>query len=99
MHLLIIEDAPSLAGCLQSALKAEGHAVDLATSGQDALARASRRSHDAVLLDLLLRDIRGLELLGRLRQQGVSIPIIALGGKAGTTQVIRALDAGADEYI
>jgi two-component system, OmpR family, response regulator len=99
MHLLIIEDDPGLAGTLQAVLKAEGHAVDLATSGQDAIVRVSRRSHDAVLLDLLLRDIRGLELLGRLRQQGVSSPIIALGGKAGTAQVIRALDAGADEYI
>jgi DNA-binding response OmpR family regulator len=99
MHLLVIEDDLSLARFLQSALEAEGHAVDLAPSGKDGLARAARNHYEVVLLDLLIRDMQGLDLLSRLRQNGISTPIIAVGGKAGAAHVVRALDAGADEYV
>jgi two-component system OmpR family response regulator len=99
MHLLVIEDDLSLARFLQSALKAEGHEVDLAASGRDGLARAARNHYEVVLLDLLIHDMGGLDLLSRLRQDGISTPIIAVGSKAGAAHVVRALDAGADEYV
>lgn len=99
MHLLVIEGDPSLARLLQSTLKAEGHAVDLAASGQDGLARAVRTTYDIVLLDLLIRDMQGFDLLHCLRQEGIATPIIAVGDEAGAAHVVRALDAGADEYI
>ena len=99
MHLLVIEADPNLARLLQSTLRAEGHAVDIASSGREGLARAAADSYEIVLLDLLLRDIAGHDMLHRLRQDGVSTPIIAVGGKAGAADVVRALAAGADEYV
>ena len=99
MHLLVIEDDPHLARLLQSALRAEGHAVDIAPSGREGLARAASDNYEIVLLNLLLRDIAGHEILHRLRQDGVSTPIIAVGGKARAADVVQALDAGADEYV
>jgi DNA-binding response OmpR family regulator len=99
LHLLIIEDDPAFARFLQAALKTEGHAVDVAASGNEGLARAAWHGYEILLLDLLLRDMQGLDLLHRLRQGGVSAPIIAVGGSSSAAYVVRALDAGADEYV
>ena len=99
MRLLVIEDDARLARFLQLNLRAEGYVVDLAVSGQEGLARATRGGYEVILLDLLLRDIDGFDLLVRLRQDGVATPVLALGEKAGPAYVVRALDAGADEYV
>lgn len=99
MDILVIEDDPVAGRILQLALNAEGHTVDLASSGQEGLARAVSRPYELVLLNLLIRDVQGLQLLERLRQEGVSTPIIAVGGGASAGHLMRALDAGADEYV
>ena len=99
MRLLVIQDDPGLARLLEAALTAEGHVVDVAETGQDGFARATRAAYEIVVVDLLLRDVEGLDLLHRLRQEGISAPIIAVGAKSGAAHVVRALDAGADEYV
>lgn len=63
------------------------------------MTRAGGNAYDVILLDLLLQDAQGTDLLVRLRREGVTTPILALGGKAGPAYVVRALDAGADEYV
>lgn len=95
---MIVDDS-AVARFLQLALHAEGHVVDVVATPQDGLARAAAREYEIILLDLLLRDSQGMDLLVRLRRDGITTPILALGGKAGPAYVVRALDAGADEYV
>lgn len=97
-RLLVIEDDVALARFLHLTLRSEGYAVDVAT-GADCLARAASQTYDIVLLDLQLRDIPGIDLLVRLRHAGITTPILALGARSGPAHVVRALDAGADEYV
>jgi two-component system OmpR family response regulator len=99
VRLLVIEDDARLGGFLQQNLRAEGYAVDLAETGAEGLARAASQGYDVILLDLALRDTPGLELLVRLRQEGITTPVLALGAKVGPSYVVEALDAGADEYV
>jgi DNA-binding response OmpR family regulator len=99
LHLLVIEDDAALARFLHLALRSEGYQVDVVESGEEALARAVSEDYDVLLLDLFLCDTPGIDLLTRLRRDGVPTPILALGGKAGPSFVVRALDAGADEYV
>jgi DNA-binding response OmpR family regulator len=99
VRLLVIEDDARLARFLQLNLRAEGYVVDLAATGEAGLARATSAGYDVILLDLVLRDTSGLDLLVRLRQDGVTTPVLALGEEAGPACIVRALDAGADEYV
>ena len=99
MRLLIIEEDAALGRSLQSSLRGEGHQVDLAGSGHEGLARVAQRAYDVILLDLLLRDLHGFDVLTRLRQNGVGTPVLAVGAQSGPAHVVRALDGGADEYV
>jgi DNA-binding response OmpR family regulator len=99
IHLLVIEDDVALARALHQALRAEGYAVDVAAGGGDGVSRAAGHAYDAVLLDLHLHDPHRIDLLIRMRREGVAAPVLALGGKTGPAHVVRALDAGADEYV
>jgi DNA-binding response OmpR family regulator len=99
LHVLVIEDEPALARSLQTALRSEGHQVETVGSGQEGLARAMSGHFGIVLLDILLHDVPGIDLLVRIRREGITIPVLAIGGRAGPADVVRALDAGADEYV
>ena len=99
MRVLVIESDPGFALFLQSSLRAEGHRVDVATSGLEGATLANGAVYDIVVIDLHLGDTRSTEFLMRLRQDGVTSPILAVGSKLGAAHVVRALDAGADEYV
>ena len=99
LHLLVIEDDAALARLLHQTLGAEGYTVDLARCGADGLTRAAGHAYGIILLDLQLGDIPGIDVLGRLRRDGIATPVLALGTKSGPVHVVRALDAGADEYV
>jgi DNA-binding response OmpR family regulator len=99
LHVLVIEDEPALARFLQAALRSEGYQVETVGSGQEGLARAMSGRFGIVLLDILLHDAPGIDLLTRIRREGITIPVLAIGGRAGPAYVVRALDAGADEYV
>ena len=99
IHLLVIVDDASLSRALQLGLRTEGCVLDVAHTAADGLTRATGRPYDVVLLDLHLGSDQGMNLLLQLRRQGVSTPLLALGAKTGPTHVVRALDAGADEYV
>ena len=99
LHLLVIEDEPALARFLQTALRSEGYQVETVGSGQEGLARAMSGRFGVVLLDLLLRDVQGIDLLTQIRREGITTPVLAIGGRSGPAYVVRALDAGADEYV
>jgi DNA-binding response OmpR family regulator len=99
VHLLIVEDEQKLAGLLRRGLREEGHLVDVAARGDDALLMASVNGYDRIVVDLMLPGIGGLELCRRLRERGVETPILILTGRDTAEYRIAGLDAGADDYL
>jgi two-component system, OmpR family, KDP operon response regulator KdpE len=97
-RILIVEDEPALLRALRINLRARGYDVIITSAGRDALAEATRRPPDAVLLDLGLPDVDGTEVIRELRGWS-AVPVIVLSGRAGSGDRIGALDAGADDYV
>jgi two-component system KDP operon response regulator KdpE len=97
-RVLIVEDEPALLRALRIDLRARGYEVLTAATGQDALARASQRPPDAVLLDLGLPDGDGTAVITTLRTWSRA-PVIVLSGRTSAQDKIGALDAGADDYV
>jgi two-component system KDP operon response regulator KdpE len=97
-RVLIVEDEPALLRALRIDLRARGYEVITASAGREALVEAARRPPDAVLLDLGLPDLDGTDVIRELRAWS-AVPVIVLSGRAGSGDKIRALDAGADDYV
>jgi two-component system KDP operon response regulator KdpE len=97
-RILVIDDEPQMHRFLRPALEAAGYAVERADTAAEGLRLAASRAPDAVLLDLGLPDLDGLELLTRLR--GFSgVPVIVLSARDREADKIAALDGGADDYV
>ncbi len=99
MRILVVEDASKLAGLLKRGLAEEGYAVDVVTSGLDAVWMGSENSYDAILLDVGLDDIDGFEVCGRLRARDRWAPILMLTARDAHHDRVRGLDSGADDYV
>jgi DNA-binding response OmpR family regulator len=99
MHVLIIEDDPRLADLLAQLLLAERHLVEVARTGRDGLEFARTGGFDAIVLDIGLPDVSGLDVARRLRQQGNAVPILMLTARDAVTDRVAGLDAGADDYL
>src|SRR5918992_372370 len=99
MRILVVEDDPKMAGLLRRGLLEEGHAPDVAQVGDDALWMAKAVEYDAIVLDLLLPGIDGVEVCRRLRRDGVWSPILMLTARDGVEDRVAGLDAGADDYV
>ncbi|HET7341099.1 MAG TPA: response regulator, partial [Methylomirabilota bacterium] len=99
MHVLIVEDDGAIVSCVREALLDAGCAVDVATSGAAAEAQARGAAHDVVILDLGLPDTDGLDLMGRLRAEGVSAPFLILSARRSVQQRVLGLEQGGDDYL
>jgi two-component system OmpR family response regulator len=99
MRVLIVEDEAKMAGLIRRGLEREGMAVDVVDQGEDALWRAEAVEYDAIVLDLMLPGIDGLEVCGRLRAAGVWSPILMLTARDGVKDRVAGLDRGADDYL
>jgi two-component system, OmpR family, response regulator len=99
VRILIVEDEVKLAALLRRGLTEEAHAVDVAATGEDALARATATEYDAIVLDLMLPGIDGLEVCRRLRADGVWSPVLMLTARDALEDRIGGLDAGGDDYL
>ena len=86
-------------GAVERALRGAGHTVEQATAGDRALAAASATPYDAIVLDLGLPGLDGLEVCRRLRTSGNSVPILMLTARAAVSERVEGLDAGADDYL
>lgn len=98
MRVLVIEDEPDLAQALAQTLREEGYAADRASDGPEGLAKAEDCDYDAIVLDLSLPGLDGLEVLRRLRRNK-STPVLILTARDGVSDRVRGLDAGADDYL
>jgi two-component system OmpR family response regulator len=99
MRVLIVEDDVRMAAAIRRGLQAEGLVADVATRGEDALWMAGATEFDALVLDLMLPGIDGLETCRRLREDGVWTPIIMLTARDAIEDRVQGLDRGADDYL
>ncbi|BBD61278.1 multi-component transcriptional regulator, winged helix family protein [Nostoc sp. HK-01] len=99
MKILLVEDDLPTATVLSEVLKAEYYTVELATDGQNGLALATLSNFDLILLDLLIPKLDGINLCRQLRAQGMQKPILLLTAKDHSVDVVKGLDAGADDYV
>jgi two-component system response regulator MprA len=99
MRLLVVDDDRALRDVLRRALMLAGYDVRLAESGAGALADMASSAPDAVVLDIGLPDIDGLEVCRLLRREGNRVPVLMLTARAAVSDRIDGLDAGADDYL
>ena len=97
-RVLVVDDEKPIRRLLRTSLSAEGYEVIEAEDGNAALAAAAKEKPDAVLLDLGLPDLDGVEVLGRIREWS-PVPVLVLTARDAEAQKIAALDAGADDYV
>jgi two-component system response regulator MprA len=97
-RILVVEDDVRLAATLQRVLVAEGHEVERVGDGLEALRRAREQPFDLVVLDIMLPSMDGVGVCRRLRATA-QVPVLMLTALGGTSERVRGLDAGADDYL
>lgn len=99
MRLLLVEDDPMLGASLKRALEKHAYGVDWVQDGEAALLAAGNSSFSAVVLDINLPKLSGLQVLKSLRQEKNNVPVIALTARDTPAQRVEGLDSGADDYL
>ena len=99
MNILLIEDDPILAKAIQRGMQEIGHSCEWSPSGLEGQILATKQHFDAVVLDLNLPDLHGLEVLRRLRKGGSETPILILSALGSVEERVQGLNAGADDYL
>ena len=99
MRILVVDDETAVREALQRALQLEHHEVDAVGDGQAALDRLADERYDAVVLDLQMPRVNGLEVIKRLREVGNPTPIVVVTAHGQVSTRVAGLDAGADDYL
>jgi two-component system response regulator MprA len=99
MRVLVVDDDPAVSGALNRALRLDGYEVSLAADGPDALEEIAIRPPDAVILDIGLPTIDGLDVCRRLRAADNDTPVLMLTARDAINDRVQGLDAGADDYL
>lgn len=99
LDLLLIEDDQSLGKAIQRGLSDEGYSCAWARSGREGVAKVTTHPYDAIVLDLMLPDVSGLDLLRQLRARGHRTPVIVLTARGSVDDRVAGLNAGADDYL
>lgn len=99
MRILVVEDELKMAALLRRGLAEEGHAVDVARTGDDGIWMAQAVDYDAIVLDLMLPGVDGLGVCRQWRESGVWSPVLMLTARDAVDDRVAGLDAGADDYL
>jgi DNA-binding response OmpR family regulator len=99
MRILLVEDERKVASFIARALKENTYAVDVAETGEKALELGTDVHYDAILLDVRLPGMSGIEVCRELRQRGIESPVLVLTARGLTEQKVEGLDAGADDSL
>lgn len=99
MKILIVEDDARLGDTLRTLLIEQGYDVDLVENGRDGYEYAADGYYDVMILDVMLPEMNGYEVAGKLREKKTKIPILMLTAKESWQDKVRGLDAGADDYL
>lgn len=97
--ILVVEDQHDLAFGLRRNLEIDGHRVDVAHDGREALDFMLRDEHDLVVLDLMLPELDGMSVLGRARARGIDTPVLVLTARGSERDKVEGLRGGADDYL
>lgn len=97
--LLVVDDEPNIVELLSMSLRYAGFEVETATNGRDAVKAAQTFRPDVILLDVMLPDLDGFDVLRRLRGEGAKVPVLFLTAKDATEDKVTGLTIGADDYI
>ena len=99
MRLLLVEDERKVSDLVARALRAESYAIDVAEDGQRGWELVQSYQYDLIILDLMLPQLPGEELLRRIRRTNPSVPILVLTARAATQDKVNNFEAGADDYL
>lgn len=99
MWILVVEDELAMARMLRQGLEEQNHTVTVAADGAGAIEAAALTTFDAIILDVMLPVLSGLAVTRRLRQAGSHVPILMLTARDSPDDVVKGLDAGADDYL
>ncbi|HEY4188033.1 MAG TPA: response regulator transcription factor [Polyangia bacterium] len=100
MRLLIVEDDQKIGDFVEKGLRQEGHAVDWVRTGSDGLAALTDGTpYDVAIVDVMLPELGGLELIRAVRRKRVAIPVIILSARDAVADRVAGLEAGADDYL
>jgi DNA-binding response OmpR family regulator len=97
--ILVVEDEPAMRDVLRQGLEEENHTVTVAANGIEGLDAAETLNLDAILLDVMMPGMSGIDLVRRLRAGGRQTPVLLLTARDAAHDVVRGLDAGADDYL
>jgi two-component system OmpR family response regulator len=98
-RVLVVDDEENITFLLDSALRHFGYDVRVSSNGRDAIAQVEGFNPDVVLLDVMLPDLDGFEIVRRLRLDGVKVPVLFLSAKDATEDKVRGLTLGGDDYV
>ena len=98
-RVLIVDDEPAVRAALDRALRLDGYEIALAADGREALDRLADVRHDAIVLDVAMPGIDGLQVCRRLRDAGDRTPVLMLTARDAVDDRVAGLDAGADDYL
>jgi two-component system, OmpR family, response regulator MprA len=97
--VLVVDDEPAVRDAVERVLRVEGFAVETAIDGRDAIRRVAETRPDAMLLDILMPGLDGLEVCRRMRDTGDKTPVLMLTARDGVSDRVEGLEAGADDYL
>ncbi len=98
-NILVIEDEPNLRDGLKHNLELDGYVVDTAATGTEGMNKAMQNGHTLILLDLMLPEVDGIEILRQLRAAGHNTPVIIISAKGMDHEKVKGLELGADDYV
>ncbi len=99
MNILLVEDEPNVASLLHRCLSEEGHQIGIATNGKMGLNSALTNTYDLILLDIMLPELSGIEVLEQLQLNNNPTPVILITALNTTEMLVKRLNMGADDYI
>lgn len=99
MRILIVEDSVSLTDALESVLKREKYTVEVAHDGEEGVAYAETGVYDAIIMDVMMPKMNGIDAVREIRRKKISTPIIMLTALSEDSDKVRGLDCGADDYL
>jgi two-component system, OmpR family, response regulator len=99
MRILVVEDEHRIAQAIKEGLMQEGYAVDLAFDGAEGYRTAQADEYDAIVMDIMMPEMTGIEVCQTLRREGNHTPILLLTAKTQNHDIVGGLDAGADDYL
>lgn len=99
MRFLVVEDEKRIADFLSRGLESAGYAVDVANDGGTAIEMVHQTEYDLVILDMMLPDMDGLQVLEKIRNRKTSPPVLILSARGGVDDRVKGLELGADDYL